>query len=69
MNVLDILEVRHGTRAGMLEFKLRVMWPNKKVEIIDFTYDPDDDAPLTVGLREKIVPTLDPSTILPARVQ
>lgn len=66
MNVLDILEVRHGNIAGQLEFKLNVKWNNGKVEVIDFTYDPNDDAPLAVGLKEKIIPGLDPATILPA---
>jgi hypothetical protein len=66
INVLDILEVRHSRISGWLEFQLRVRWPNGRIEEIPFTYSPTDDAPLSVGLREKIIPKLDPATILPA---
>lgn len=66
MNVLNILEVRQGKFPGWLEFQLKVRWPNGKVEDIPFSYNPEDDAPLTLGLKEHIVPELDPATILPA---
>lgn len=66
MNVLQILEVRHGRWPGWLEFQLRVRWSNEKVEDIPFSYNPKDEEPLSVGLREKIIPNLDPATILPA---
>jgi hypothetical protein len=66
MNVLEILEVRHSRIPGWLEFQLKVRWSNGKVEDIPFSYNPEDDAPLTIGLRDKIVPKLKPEEILPA---
>ena len=66
INVLNILEVRHGQFPGWLEFKLRVRWQDGSIKELPFTYNPDDTAPLTRGLKEHVVPTLDQSSILPA---
>ena len=66
MNVYAILEVRQGLRPGWLEFQLKVKWPNGALEDIPFTYNPEDMAPLSVALREKIIPNLTPEQILPA---
>ena len=67
LNVLEIYEVRHSHIPGWLEFELKVRWPDGRIEDIPFTYNPNDDAPLTVGLRDHIIPNLDPNTILPVK--
>lgn len=66
MNVLRIDEVKHGPHEGWLEFKLRVDWKDKRgIRDIEFTYNPEDDAPLTLALKQHIVPKLNPAEILP----